>query len=319
MKVYLTPPQPSRGLQRIADALTRYAPQSVTITPFHDEADLVVIYAIGRRERIDGQCYHLFKQGKKYAIIQVCLRSTMNPRVDDWLQTPDPKLYGGEGSYQGIWLNCHVIWSYYDLNQACVDDGWSLEYDGDSMWSSRQYLHAPLGVDSAVFTADHGLPYRRRRGEYVIFTSGLSRLSESVRECHLAAEIVGRGAFHLGPQVRLQPKSICGQGFTDEQVAMIFTGCEFVSGLRRKEGFELPAAEGLLCGARPIVFDTPDYRWNYKEWAEYIHEGTRQEVVDQLVQLFKQGARPVTEQEREEAAAWFNWERVCGEFWSRCL
>ena len=293
MKVYLTPPQPSRGLQRIADALTRYAPPAITITPFHDEADLVVIYAIGRRERILGQTRHLLEKRRKYAVIQVCLRSTMSPRCEDWSH---------------IWHEATVVWSYYDLRQAMINDN---GHDDTCI----NHFHAPLGVDSSVFR-DYEMP----RDYYVIATSGVSRLQESVRECVEAAKQVDGRIFHVGSHSpSWQGITRFSDGMSDEKLAMCYSACEFVSGLRRKEGFELPAAEGLLCGARPVCFDSSDYRWNYKGWAEYIHEGTRQEVVDQLVQLFKQGARPVTEQERTEAAAWFNWERVCGEFWARCL
>lgn len=313
MKVYLQPPQPSRGLERIATALRRYAPSTVEVLSFPRNADLTVIYAIGRRDAIERQCVDIWRRGKKYAIVQVCLRSTMSPRVDDWLQTPDIKL-ANEG-FEGIWLNCHVIWSYYDLNQACVDDGWSLEHDGDSMWSIKQYLHAPLGVDGRVFR-DGDMP----RDHYIIATSGNSRLQESVRECLVAAKQVDGRVFHVGNySPSWEGVRRFSNGMTDEQLALHYSACAFVSGLRRKEGFELPAAEGLLCGARPVCFDSPDWRFNYKGWAEYIEETDRQGVVDQLVQLFRQGARPVTAHEREEAAHWFNWERVCGEFWGRCL
>lgn len=305
MRVYLQPPQPSRGLQRIADALRRYAPPSVEVLSFPRNADLTVIYAIGRRDAIQRQVADILSRGKKYAIVQVCLRSTMNPCTFDWVE---------------LWYGATCVWSYYDLLAAVDDDAFGDQfYAVERFKMDVNFYHAPLGVDGEVFTADHDLSYRRRRGEYVIATSGSSRLSESVRECHLAAEAVGCGGFHLGPQLRLAGFPICGEGFSGKELAIIYTACEFVSGLRRKEGFELPAAEGLLCGARPIVFNTPDYHWNYKHWAEYIEETDRQGVVDQLVQLFRQGARPVTAHEREEAAHWFNWERVCGEFWQRCL
>jgi hypothetical protein len=126
--------------------------------------------------------------------------------------------------------------------------------------------------------------------------------------------------LHLGVNLEHRyPNIRCISGVSDEELADNYAGCDFVSGLRRTEGFEIPAAEGLLCGARPIVFDTPDYHFNYREFAEYIHEGTRQQVVDQLVELFKRGARPVTAHEREEAAHWFNWERIVGGFYQRLL
>ena len=296
MRVYLQPPQQSRGLQRIADALTRYAPATVEVTPFHDEADFVVIYAIGRRERIWGQTRHLLERGKQYAIVQVCLRSTMSPDSRDWA---------------GIWKKAAVVWGYYDLEQAAETD----ELGGGAIFKRLvNFLHAPLGVDSSVF-----YPREKLGNYYIIATSGLSRLQESVRECVLAAKEVDGAIFHLGRQVKWDDSIHYSNDCDDNELARQLSICEFVSGLRRKEGFELPAAEGLLCGSRPIVFNTPDYHFNYKNWAEYIEETDRQGVIDQLVQLFKQGARPVTQHEREEAAHWFNWERICGEFWQRCL
>lgn len=294
MKVYLAPPQPSRGLERIATALRRYAPPSVEVLTFPRNADLTVIYAIGRCEQLTRQAAEIIARGKKYAVVQVCLRSTMKPHVYDWYD---------------LWDEATVVWSYYDLVRLCVEDD-------SKYWSpdNERFYHAPLGVDASVFK------YSGASLKFTIATSGVSRLSESVRECYLAAKAVNGRLFHLGPDVLKDDLYVTAMsGISDEALAWRLSECEFVSGLRRTEGFELPAAEGLLCGSRPILFDSPDYRWNYKSWGEYIHEGSRQEVVDQLVQLFKQGVRPVTAHAREEAAHWFNWERIVGEFWQRCL
>jgi glycosyltransferase involved in cell wall biosynthesis len=288
MKIYLTPPQPDRGLERIATALRRYAPPSVTVHTFPRNNDLTVIYAIGRRDAIERQVEDILKRGQRYAIIQICLRSTMQPHTSSWRE---------------IWHGAEIVWSYYDLNQAIADDGGACGIDN--------FYHAPLGADAKMFyprTADK---------EFVIGTTGPSRLQESVRECILAAKELDKTVFHLGMDMTFYDNVAWAKNINDEAVAQAFSRCEFVSGLRRKEGFELPAVEGLLCGARPIVFDTPDYRWNYGDHAEYITEGTRQEVVDQLVKLFKQGARGVTEEERADAVERFNWKTIVGGFYDR--
>jgi len=295
VKVYLQPPQPSLGLDRIATALRRYAPLTVEVCEFPRNVDLTVIYAIGRRDHIQRQVDEILSRDKNYAIIQVCLRSTMSPSTDDWAYP--------------IWTYAKVIWSYYDLNRAIAEDGLSDNWEHGKLGN---FLHSSSGVDAQVCR------YRGTPVHYVVTTSGYSRRSESVRECWLAAEQVGGCVAHLGP---LKPaKHVAAiTNVSDDRLAEIYSASMFVSGLRRTEGFELPAAEGLLCGARPLLFDTADYRWNYKDWGVYVKEGTRQEVVDQLVEVFKQGAAPVTADERSEAAHWFNWERVCGEFWQRCL
>lgn len=302
MRVYLQPPQPSRGLDRIATALRRYAPASIEVLSFPRNADLTVIYAIGRRDACYRQMDEILKRGKRYAVVQVCLRSTMTPNTQSWMQ---------------LWESAAVVWSYYDLREAFFNDGGRA--NPFSTWVN--FYHAPLGVDASVF-----YPNWNVRKLFTVATSGQSYLSESVRECWLAAKEVEGYVYHVGPRLSQAKNGIVFSQdkkynrFDDDiQLSASYQQCSFVSGLRRKEGFELPAAEGLLCGARPILFDTPDYRWAYKSWGEYIKETDRQGVVDQLVQLFRQGARPVTAHEREEAAHWFNWERICGEFWRRCL
>ena len=71
--------------------------------------------------------------------------------------------------------------------------------------------------------------------------------------------------------------------------------------LRRIEGFELPAAEGLLCGARPILFaNSSGYDW-YKPWGVFIEETDRAGVIDQLEAIFRRGAQLVTSEERAAA------------------
>ncbi len=298
MKVYLTPPQPSRGLQRIADALVRYAPPGTEFTTELRDADLVILYAIGRNDALREKAHSITMRGQRYAVIQVCLRSTMKPCTYDW---------------RDIWDAAAVVWSYYDLNLAIANDIFNYGIDVKGSFNLDNFYHAPLGADAQTFQIHKNWKAR----DYVILSSGLSRLSESVRECHLAAQEVGRPSAHLGNHVKLPPTADSFSGMPDDVLRGLYNTCEFVSGLRRTEGFELPAVEGLLCGARPVVFDTPDYHWNYGDHAEYIHEGTRAEVVEQLVALFKAGPRGVTEEERADAVERFNWATIIGGFYER--
>jgi glycosyltransferase involved in cell wall biosynthesis len=288
MNIYLTPPQPSRGLQRIADALTRYAPTGSEIVTNLYDAELVILYAIGRQDSITEKAHSIKQRGQRYAVMQACLRSTMKPHTSGW---------------RYLWDNAECVWSYYDLQAAIMVDG--------GTGTAGNFYHAPLGADAEVFYPAHS---NLRATKFVIVSSGLSRLSESVRECWEAAKIFDRQVLHLGP---LKPPVYVTtvNGVKDDALAVLYSNCEFVSALRRTEGFELPGIEGLLCGARPICFDTPDYRWNYGDHAEYIHEGTRAEVVEQLIALFKHGARGVTEEERADAVERFNWETIIGGFY----
>lgn len=292
MRIYLQPPQPSRGLQRIADALVRYKPEWVEVVSDEAQADLVVLYAIGRRDAILAKATEILRRQQEYVVIQVCLRSTQKPNTKDW---------------RGLWRWATMVWSYYDLDRASADDGVYAKLPN--------FYHAPLGADAEVFYPRWQNPMVPT--QFVIATSGLSRLSESVRECALAAAEVGKHVFHLGPQLQLGGHAVCRTNISDNALANVYSACEFVSALRRKEGFELPGIEGLLCGARPICFNTPDYRWAYGNHAIYIEETDRQGVIDQLVQLFRHGAPPVTAEEREAAVKRYNWETIVGGFYER--
>ncbi len=125
--------------------------------------------------------------------------------------------------------------------------------------------------------------------------------------------------FHLGPNVRRDPRITCWQGMDDKALAKIWASCDYVSGLRRTEGFEFPAVEGLICGARPVLFDRRHYQTWYGELAEYVPESSRPEVIDSLEGLFRSPYRPVTESEQAEAARRFGWPWLCHDFWKRCL
>lgn len=138
-----------------------------------------------------------------------------------------------------------------------------------------------------------------------------------MRECCSAAGRLDRHALHLGEELNSALVD-CRTGLTDISLSDLYSRCEFVSGLRRTEGFELPMAEGLLCGARPVTFDRPHYRRWFGSMADYVQESARDGVVDQLTALFRSGPRPVTPLEREFAVELFSWERVVRGFWERC-
>ena len=82
---------------------------------------------------------------------------------------------------------------------------------------------------------------------------------ECKNEILLAAEGLGKKVFQLGSGENTDTITYSNNA-DDKTLAKYYSQCEFVSGLRRIEGFELPVIEGLLCGARPICFDIPDYR-----------------------------------------------------------
>ena len=205
MKVFANDVKENPAMKRIETAFKKYPPEGVEFVETEEEADLVIIYAFAHRKHVQYRAERLRAQGKKYAIVQLAVRSTANPGTDDWAR---------------VWTGAELVWSYYDLERLCKED---------KTHPIFKFYRAPLGVDTEVF---HESQFRRD----ITIIVGNSR-DESVNECREAA----KGNIHM-----------LGGGVDEGVLAQIYSQAQYVSGLRRKEGFEMPVIEGLMCGARPI-------------------------------------------------------------------
>lgn len=285
MKVYIERIADSRGIERVYQALKKYHPESVGFVDTEKEADLCILHVIGRLYATMSRVDKLKKWGKRVALIQYSMRRTLRPSTVDW---------------KPLWKQVDLVWSYYNLDDLCAEDSVDTDFN---------FYYAPLGVEADIFKKVD------REKKYVIATSGLSYLTECVRECHWAANRVKGKVFHVGPNLKV-PDIEYSDGMSDEELAVKYSECQFVSGLRRVEGFEFPVLEGLLCGARPICFNKPHYVSWFKDYAEFIEESPeRTNIMDSLTELFKKGARPVTDEEIENVKKYFNWVTILEGFW----
>lgn len=287
MRVYVEVPEGlSRAMGRVAKAFKIHAPANVRFTKDIDSADLIILHVIGFPET-EQLVQSIRAQRKKYAIMQYCFRSTQAPRADRWLP---------------LWQGAEAVWSYLDLAKHCEEDGVEPNF---------KFYHAPLGVDPTSFRQ---WPTPKR---FDILTSGYVMETEGVLEAMAAVEQIEGKQFHLGPPDE-RFKSFVTQklGINDDDLAQTYSRCRFVAGLRRVEGFEMPAAEGLLCGARPLMFNRPHYRQWFGELAEYVPEddfhGTAAAIADKLAAPY----RAVTAEEIAEAKERFDWGKLLEGFWS---
>lgn len=290
MKVFIEQTEDhSVAIGRIITALKKYAPLKVRFVNKEEEADLVVLHIVGRRQRMEERAKTILENKKRYVVAQYCIRSTKEPNSSAWL---------------ALWRGAELVWSYYDLPQIAKDDGYS-------QFPSNFY-RSPLGVDSTIFTPT-GATKR-----FTILTSGRHALTESTKEAVVATQRVGGFVAHLGHDLR-RDRVWSFTGLGDGALSELYSQSYYVSGLRRVEGFELPAAEGLMCGARPIMFDQPHYRYWFNKWAIFIPEGDRDEVSNSLEEVFRSKYLPVTVDEIEEAKHLFDWGRIAHGFWSRII
>ena len=285
MKVYLEPPQGlSKAMSRVANALRIHCP--LPIVRYEQEADLVILHVIGMTG-LHEKLHQIKKRNQQYAILQYCLRTTERPDTNSWVE---------------IWRNAAAVWSYYDLNAAMANDG--VPFKLQNFWYSQ------LGADIGVFLQSNFGPR-----EYTICTSGYVAETEGVSEAFDAVVKVKGRQFHLGPPLIKHHLIDSKVNIPDSILVGFLNNCQFVAGLRRVEGFELPAVEGLLCGARPIVFDRPHYRQWFGSLAEYVEEGSYETLVEDLQALFVEGPRTVTREEMERARQLYDWAPLCWGFW----
>lgn len=294
VKIYVEPhAQLSRAMDRVVHALKSFAPSSFYVTNTKAEADVVVLHVIGYPETLEAIRW-CRETGKRYAMIQYCLRSTQQPMTNEWLP---------------LWQGAEVVWSYYDLYAAISED---YEHDAAPLKQSFNFYRSPLGVDTTVFRAWPSVPKK-----YSILTSGYVAVSETVSEAVEATRRLGHPMFHLGPDDVAKGDHVTSKiGINDPQLAQIYSACKYVAGLRRGEGFELPAAEGLICGARPICYDRPHYRDWFGDSAVYIPEANADLVTDYLCEVLAEEPKPVTEEEIAIAKRLFDWDSIVTNFYA---
>lgn len=268
-----------RSVRRVADALERHSEVAPDVRVFH---------VTGRLEHVTRD---VEEHDGPFALVQYVVRSSQKPSTRAWLP---------------LWRAAECVWSYYDLPALCEQDGLPADF---------RFYHAPLGIDDAFRTS------RGVKKQYVVATHG-DYLTQSTRECVIAAcrtrddarrPSHGGRAAHLGGEFPTDRLVDFYDDITDAELADVYSSSWYVSGLRRCEGFELPAAEGLACGARPILFDRPHYRQWYGDHAEYIEEAPRPDVIDQLRAVFAR-RRPVPASESAWAVDFFDWDRIIAGF-----
>lgn len=293
MRVFLSPlGLHSRAMVRIANALTQYKPENATVVSTIAEADLVILYAIGADTA--KTVSDLQAAGKKYAIVQCCLKSS-GLTIPSWVP---------------IWCGAEIVWSYYDL-------GW---YNFPT--NPFNFYHAPLGIDD-VFKPEIESLISQERDIAIISSGFVAYPSEAIEEVANAALRLGQKVIHIGPKHISGMNSRSEKSWKavqpdDRELAKIYSRSRFVSGLRFTEGFEMPVIEGLSCGCKPIVFDRPEMCHWFEDFACIIPETQGKELEAFLFALMSSERNVVMSvEDMLKARKIFNWQTIASGFWSR--
>lgn len=277
MNIYYDIKFKSYGINRVISALSESLPENIIRTTNPSDADLIVLHVIGRNKHVTKYARQLKEEGKEYVAIQYSLESTRNPDPKDW---------------EYLWNNAKFVWSYYDLEKYISN-----------------FYHAPLASNPKIFYKEDQIK------KYNVGTNGNCYKEECVGENQLATWQMGGQALHVGEKFNSDPIVTYMTNVTDDELRVLYNSCKYFSCLRRKDGFEIVAIESLLCGTRPVMFDTPNYRQWFDGLAEFIPEASVGETVGNLKHLFKKELRPVTDEEILEVKRRFNWKTIMGGFW----
>lgn len=267
-------------MTRVARALEVTRPSDAQIVHSEREADVLVLHVIGPESVT-------YREDKPCAVVQYCT-GVGDRRWATW---------------QPLWNRAIATWSYYDLHPVMPTDA--------------TFYHAPLGLDDA-FRKPFDVHGPRDLG---VLTSGFvaGPGAEAIEEMTIAADRMGWNSMHLGPRptnMSKRTKVSSVHGISDDQLAGLYRRTRYVSGLRFVEGFEMPAMEGLAQGARPVMFDRPEARRWFNDYAIFVPECHGEQLVEELLKVFRAGARrAVTDEEAEQVRRTFDWNVVAAGFW----
>lgn len=285
----------SRAMTRVSDALERYAPEGFTIagSPSPNYADIVVLHVIGRDAiEVARACR---ERGQRYVIVQYCLKTT-GASIDEWLPA---------------WEGAELVWSYYDL----IDPDCSMS--SAAFREKRNFYYSPLGVTSDFYEDD-------TPKEPLVLTTGYVNGpgAEVIEAVWNAADNAGINFFHIGPRnvvgaSRVPSAEQCAEGISESELIKLYRRATWVAALRHVEGFELPALEGCMCGAVPIMFDQPAIKRWYGDAPYYVPDvgWLHDSIRSFLAKKFSHPEPPLREA-LAEAHTSYLWKNIVAGFYS---
>ena len=129
----------------------------------------------------------------------------------------------------------------------------------------------PLGYDANRFYRTFAVV-----GSHRILTSGLTDV-EAIRDVHALLARRKETVVHIGVSIEELERwgdvrgIFTGGELPDSELSEAYRSVRYVWGGNVYGGFEMPILEGAACGAIPICFDLPTYRYWFGGFARFLH------------------------------------------------
>jgi len=283
LKIFF-PLDPNWGvvMHRITYDFQRNAPKGIEFVSTYEEADMVFWHILAPRE---------LPKDKPCMIFFHCFGLDRGEQVMD--------------EFVKMFRQAKMVYSYYPLEKYLPT------------MEGINYMRRPWGVDSSIF---YRMPEVKK--QYTCLATGYVASTEAIMELYRACEAVNGKLLHIGGPLDAEVGFLNPMfyeraiGISDDDMRRVYNMCHWTSALRRHEGFELPAMEGLLCGSQPICFDVPDFynHW-FSDFATFVPHTNPDKVTDELIKLFK--TTPLVSQGKiDSVKERFDVNKLAKEFWS---
>lgn len=268
-------------MQRITYDFQRNAPDWVKFVNTYEEADMVFWHILAPRD---------LPKDKPCLIFFHCFGLDEGEQI--------------MSGFVDMFRQAKMVYSYYPLEKFLPT------------MEGINYMRRPWGVDANLF---YKMPEVKKT--YTCLATGYVASTEAIMELYRACEAVNGKLLHVGGPLDAEVGVLNPIfyerviGLTDDDMRRAYNSCHWTSALRRHEGFELPAIEGLLCGSQPICFDIPDFynHW-FSDFATFIPHASVGKVTEELIKLFK--TTPLISQDKiDKVKEEFNVNKLAGEFW----
>ncbi|MBU2395751.1 MAG: glycosyltransferase [Gammaproteobacteria bacterium] len=264
----------------------RYAPSDIEFVDDFENADLQIIDITRLSDKHNIKC-------KNYIVNMHCKGEVSEENI----------MY-----YADIFQNAQMVYSHLDLEgEMTGSDKWTVE----EFKKRINFVRGPWGVDEDLFFNMSG-----NQKAYTMLTTGAVAPTEAIAECLYACQAVKGKLLHIGPNMFQNAEGYLNtRNLTIREMSASYSLSYYTNAMRRIEGFEKVFSEGVLSSSRPICFDTPLYRHWYKDIPRYVKEGTPDEVIKDLIEIFKSPYKPITEEEKQFVIDNFSWIKVSKKFW----
>lgn len=182
-----------------------------------------------------------------------------------------------------------------------------LGYEGPNIFET------PWGFDPETFY------FSRSCKVFKILCTGYMADAEAIDACMDACAKLRVKLCHVGGRLKMNLAVrwyARYEGVSDHRMRQLYSASEFVSGMRREGGFELPVIEGYACGCQPIVFNHPTMRKYYQDFALFTAKESRRPLAERLTNIMRVHSNI---EPNPEVLKRFHWGYLMNKIWERIL